>query len=642
MSNEDPHDEKRVSRSAASLPGADEDLTPAGFRKGAAVLQEQLATLPASPGVYRMMSETGEVLYIGKARALKKRVASYTQWARQPVRTQRMVSLVRGLEITLTHTEAEALLLEANLIRHHQPPFNILLRDDKSYACILLTRDHDFPQALKYRGARSRPGWYYGPFASADAVNETMTILMRGFMLRNCSDSMFASRKRPCLQYHIRRCTAPCVGRVTKEEYAEQVKQAREFLTGKDETLLKELQRQMEEASVALDYEEAAQIRDRIKVLSTIHSKQSINYSGLGDADVVGLVRDHGQSCIQTFFFRNDRNYGGRAFFPQHDDGASDAEIMEQFLAQFYSDKPAPPQIFVNVMPEDADVLAEALSQNAERNVNIHMPQQGAKTQLIEMALHNGREALARRFAQRKSQDILLEGVARVFGLEEPPQRIEVYDNSHVSGTYAVGAMIVAGPEGFMKKAYRKFNIKNTELSPGDDVGMMREVLRRRFARALSEKPEKGWDLPDLVLIDGGQGQLNAALETLADMGLCDLTVVGIAKGEDRNAGRERFFRGKHDPFSLEPRDPVLYFLQRLRDEAHRFAIGAHRNRRAKAMGQSPLDGVPGIGPKRRKQLLLHFGSGQAVAAAGLSDLARAPGISAELARKIYDYFHEG
>lgn len=641
MSNEDPHNKDRISRSPAHLPGGTAKLAPASFVTGANILREELKNIPGSPGVYRMISAKGEILYVGKARNLKKRVTSYTQAERLPNRLQRMVALVANLEITITHTESEALLLEANLIRHHQPPFNILLRDDKSYPYILITRDHDFPQVVKYRGSKSQKGWYYGPFASSEAVVEMLTFLMRSFRLRNCTDSVFSARKRPCLQYHIKRCTAPCVGKVTVEEYAVQVKEARDFLAGKDDSFLHELQERMNQASDAQDYEEAASLRDRIRMLAAIHSRQKINIMNLGDADVVALHRAAGQSCIQVFFFRNDRNYGNRAVFLQHEGDMTDSEVMESFLGQFYADKPAPRLILVSHLPEETELLEQALREKNEMRIEIAEPKLGDKKALIDMALENAREALARRLADRKSQDDLLAGLATRFNLIGPPQRIEVYDNSHVSGQHAVGCMIVAGPEGFIKKAYRKFNIKSEDITPGDDYGMMREMLQRRFARAIEEYPERTpahW--PDLVLIDGGQGQLSAAQQVMDDLGLHDIPVVGVAKGPQRDAGRERFFMKGVTPFMMEPREPVLYYLQRLRDEAHRFAIGTHRTRRAKAISASPLDSVPGIGPTRKKKLLLHFGSAQGVSRAGIEDLMRVPGISADLAKIIYEHFH--
>ncbi len=634
MSNEDPNNPNRISRSAPSLPGGTDDIPKGGFARGAAVLKEYLKNVPFSPGVYRMVSAKGDVLYVGKAKSLKKRVTNYTTLERLTNRIQRMVALTHHLEIVVTHTESEALLLEANLIRNYQPPFNVLLKDDKSYPYILITKDHEFPQLVKYRGSKDRDGWYFGPFASSDAVRETMGVLMRGFMLRNCNDSFFAARKRPCLQYHIKRCTAPCVGKVSVEDYARQVKEAREFLLGKNDALLEDLQKDMQKASAAMDFEEAAHLRDRIKILATIQAKQNININNIGDADVIALAREAGQICIQVFFIRNDRNYGNRAFFPQADMSLEDSEILSTFLAQFYSDKPAPKQLFLSQETDDVELLAETFK------TDIAIPKQGDKKRLIDMAAQNAREALARRLAERKSQNVLLEGVAKCFDLDGTPERIEVYDNSHTSGTYAVGAMIVAGPEGFIKKAYRKFNIKGTELAKGDDYGMMREMLKRRFTRLNAEDDDS--NTPDLVLIDGGMGQLNAALETLAELGLSDIPVVGIAKGPDRNAGRERFFMKDRADFQLEMRDPVLYFLQRLRDESHRFVIGSHRARRVKAISNSPLDGIAGIGPTRKKKLLLHFGSAQGVSKAGISDLQRVPGINAELAKQIYDYFHSG
>lgn len=643
MSNETPHNPQRISRSAKNLP---EGVVESSYPAGACFLKEQLDTLPDSSGVYRMISGKNEVLYVGKAKNLKKRVASYTQRARLPVRLQRMVALTRHLDIVVTHTETEALLLEANLIRHYQPPFNVLLKDDKSYPYILITKDHDFPQIVKYRGSKDQQGWYYGPFASVEAVTETMLILMRGFQLRNCSNSIFNARKRPCLQYHIKRCTAPCVHKVSKTDYAQQVTDARHFLTGRNVSVLADLQNKMQEASAAQHYEKAAEMRDRIKIISAIHSKQTINLNNLGDVDVVALHRESGHASLQVFFFRNDRNYGNRAYFPNIDDDVSDGALLSTFLAQFYADKPAPKLILLSHETDDEALLTQALSDKEKSAVAFHVPKLGDKKRLIDMALANAREALARRLADKKNQGDMLEGVARIFNLDEPPQRIEVYDNSHTGGTHAIGAMIVAGPDGFIKKAYRQFNMKGAMLKAGDDFGMMREMLTRRFARALDEDTsDKSWgreDWPDLLLIDGGQGQLNAALAVLDELDISDIPVIGIAKGPDRNAGRERFFMPGRKPFSLEPRDPVLYYLQRLRDEAHRFAIGTHRARRAKSITASPLDAIEGIGPARKKKLLLHFGSAQGVARAGLEDLKRAGGISAAMAKKIYAHFNEG
>jgi excinuclease ABC subunit C len=643
MANDDPNNEKRLSRSPGKLPGAEEVFTYANYLRGNEVLKEALKNMPGSPGVYRMMSAIGEVLYVGKAKNLKKRVTSYTQVGRLEQRHERMLAKTATLEFTITHTEVEALLLEANLIRHHQPPFNILLLDDKSYPYILITRDHDFPQVVKYRGAREKKGWYYGPFASGEAVYETLGILARAFRLRNCADTIFAARKRPCLQYHIKRCTAPCVNFVTKDQYAEQVEQARAFLSGKSTVLLTQLQKDMQAASEKQEYEYAAELRDRIQMITKMHTKQNINLADTSDADIAAIAREGKHVAVQMFFVRGGRHYGGRAHFFDADPVMPEKEIMEAFLTQFYSNKPAPKLVLISHAPENLGVLAKALSEQNNYRVTVSVPTKGSKRGLITMALRNAKEALSQRLTGRASQTKLLEDVARVFGLIDTPKRIEVYDNSHISGSEAVGAMIVAGVDGFIKKAYRKFIIKNTELSPGDDYGMMREVLKRRFARALKEDPERGggqW--PDLLLIDGGAGQLSAACEVLADLGLSNIPVVGIAKGPDRNAGRERFFLPGREPFMMEPREPALYFLQRLRDEVHRFAIGFHRARRQKNISKSPLDSIPNIGPLRKKNLLLHFGSAKEVARAGLEDLKRVPGISAEMAKTIYGYFNEG
>ncbi|MBI3419496.1 MAG: excinuclease ABC subunit UvrC [Proteobacteria bacterium] len=643
MSNEEPNKAERSSRSPGKLPGAEEAFTYARFQRGTGLIKEHLKNMPSGPGVYRMISEKGEVLYVGKARNLKKRVSSYAQAGRLDQRQQRMIALTRALEFTLTHTEAEALLLEANLIRHHQPAFNILLLDDKSYPYILITRDHAFPQLMKYRGSRARKGWYYGPFASGEAVYETLGLLTRAFRLRNCADTIFNSRKRPCLQYHIKRCTAPCVAYVSKEEYAKQVEQAREFLAGKSDMLLKQLQKEMQESSEALNYEKAAELRDRIRMIAAIQSKQHVSLTDSMDADVSAIAREGGHIAIQMFFVRGGRHYGGRAHFLQADPEATEKEIMSSFLSQFYADKPAPKLILASHAPEDISVLATALSEKNKTRITVSVPTKGSRKALITMALKNAREALAQRLSGRQSQTKLLEDLARVFGLIDTPKRIEVFDNSHISGSEMVGAMIVAGLDGFTKKAYRKFIIRSTELTPGDDYGMMREVLKRRFARAIKEDPTRGggqW--PDLVLIDGGAGQVNAACDVLAELGLSNIPIAGIAKGLERNAGRERFFLPGKEPFSLEPKEPALYFLQRLRDEAHRFAIGFHRARRQKTMTQSPLDAIPNIGPLRKKKLLMHFGSAKEVSKAGLDDLRRVPGISEDLAKKIYGYFHEG
>lgn len=613
-----------------------------GFDAGAGMLRLQTKTLPPKPGVYRMLAEDGTVLYVGKAKNLKKRVASYTQRTRLPNRLQRMVAQARGLEIVVTPTEAEALLLEGNFIQRFMPPFNLLLRDDKSYPYLLITRDHPFPQILKYRGAKNRKGWYFGPFASAGAVNETVVLLQRGFMLRNCSDNFFASRRRPCLQYHIKRCTAPCVGKVTEEAYAGQVEQARGFLQGKNQEIQKRLATAMQAASDAMDYETAAELRDRIKVLTGIQAKQGVHLSGLGDADIIALHQAAGCTAIQVFFFRADRNYGARTFYPAHAGQLSPDEIMSSFLVQFYAGKPAPPALLLSHKAKDSTLLEKALSERAGHKVKLSVPKQGARRRLINHARKNAQEALARTLSESAEQAKLLSRVAEIFNLAEAPKRIEVYDNSHISGSHAVGAMIAAGPEGFLKKTYRKFNIRS-DIAPGDDYAMMEEILTRRFRRLIDEDPARQSGLwPDLVLIDGGQGQLGKVCSVMQNLGLPDIPVIAIAKGPDRNAGRERFFMPDREAFSLPSEDPALYYLQRLRDEAHRFAIGAHRSKRIRAVGHSGLEDVPGIGAARKRALLHHFGSAKAVAGAAVEDIARVPGISLNAAKKIHDYFRQG
>ncbi|MBX9634953.1 MAG: excinuclease ABC subunit UvrC [Magnetospirillum sp.] len=615
---------------------------PAGpFTIGVSVIIRTLETMPASPGVYRMMNAKGDPLYVGKAKNLKKRVVAYTHPDRQTLRIQRMIAETASMEVITTHTEVEALLLESNLIKQLGPRYNILLKDDKTFPHILVTGDHDWPQILKHRGARTRKGEYFGPFASAGAVNQTLSALQRAFLLRSCSDAVFASRTRPCLLFQIKRCSAPCVERISRPEYLALVEEARAFLSGQSQRIQKDLAARMENASEAMEYEQAALYRDRIRALAKIQAHQDINPADVAEADVVALHQAGGQSCVQVFFFRSGCNYGNRSYFPQHAQDAEAAEVMAAFLGQFYADKSPPREIIVSQEPADCAIVASALSEKAGRKVVVTCPKRGDRKRLVEHAYDNARDALGRRMAESSAQGKLLQGVAELFGLDAPPSRIEVYDNSHIQGTNAVGGMIVAGPEGLMKAAYRKFNIKAEELVPGDDYGMMREVLSRRFKRAQKEDPdrERGqW--PDLVLIDGGQGQLGVVLEVFAELGIDDVSVVSIAKGPDRNAGRERFFMPERPPFSLEPRDPVLYFLQRLRDEAHRFAIGTHRARRAKSMGQSPLDEVAGIGARRKKSLLHHFGSAREVGNAGLADLEAVPGISKAMAKKIYDHFH--
>jgi excinuclease ABC subunit C len=648
---------------ATTLPGG-------GLAQGLTVIREAVRSLPAGPGVYRMLDGKGDALYVGKARNLKSRVTNYTHAANLSNRLRRMVAETRSVEIVVTHTEVDALLLENNLIKRLKPRYNVSLRDDKSFPYIHLTGDHGFPQIVKHRGARSDPGDYFGPFASAGAVNRTLIALQRAFLLRSCSDSVFSSRTRPCLLFQIKRCSAPCVGRIDKAGYDRLVNEAKGFLSGRNKEVQEQLAKRMQELSDRMEFESAAFVRDRIRALTQVQGRQDISIDAVGDADVVAAHQAGGHTCIEIFFFRAGQNWGNRAYFPSHDRQMPVEEVLGSFLGLFYENKPPPRLILVSHEPPDCALIEEALSMRAGGRVVLSVPQRGDKAKLVEQALLNAREALGRRLSESAAQQTLLEGVARVFGLDAPPQRIEVYDNSHIQGTNAVGAMIVAGPEGFMKGSYRKFNIRGGDggrradeselaaaidaaaepakepaapdpLAPGDDYGMMREVLSRRFARALKEDPirERGtW--PDLLLIDGGAGQLSSARQVLADLGIDDIPVVGIAKGPDRDAGRERFFTAERPPFSLEPKDPVLYFLQRLRDEAHRFAIGSHRARRAKAIGTSPLDEIPGIGARRKRALLHHFGSARGVARAGLADLERVDGISRAVAQKIYDHFH--
>jgi excinuclease ABC subunit C len=619
---------------------------PSVIARGVEVIARVVEGLPNSPGVYRMLDAKGDVLYVGKARALKKRVANYAQPLKQSNRIRRMIADTASMEIVTTHTEVEALLLECNLIKRLMPRYNVLLRDDKTFPHILVTGDHPFPQVAKHRGARARKGDYYGPFASAGAVNKAIISLQRAFLLRNCTDSVFAQRTRPCLQYQIKRCSAPCVDYIDETSYGALVEQAREFLSGDSRRVQEELVARMQDAAEVLDFETAARLRDRVRALTQIQAHQDIHVEGVKDADVIAAHQAGGSTCIQVFFFRGGSNYGNRAYFPSHDKSLETAEVLASFIGQFYDDKPPPPLVLLSETAQEQELLEEALSIRADRKVTITAPQRGPKRKLVEHALVNAREALGRRMAEGASQARLLEQVRVLFGLDTPPGRIEVYDNSHISGTNAIGAMIVAGPEGFMKNAYRKFNIRSAgsaegEITPGDDYGMMREVLTRRFARALKEDPERsqgGW--PDLVLIDGGLGQLSSAQEVMAELGIADVALVAIAKGPDRNAGRERFFMPGREPFSLEPKDPVLYFLQRLRDEAHRFAIGTHRARRQIAATQSELDEIAGIGRSRRKALLHHFGSVRAIARAGLSDLQQVAGINQTVAKKVYDHFH--
>ena len=619
-----------------------------GLATGVEVVQANLATLPGSPGVYRMLGERGEALYVGKARNLRKRVANYASPTKLPIRLQRMIAATRTMEFVTTHTEVEALLLESNMIKRLKPRYNVLLRDDKSFPYVLITGDHDFPQVIKHRGAQSRKGRYFGPFASAGAVNRTIVTLQRAFLLRNCSNNVFASRTRPCLQYQIKRCSAPCVGKIDAQAYAALVEQAHDFLAGRSGQVQSRLALEMQQASDELEFEHAAVLRDRVNALSHVRAHQDINVQGITDADVIALHQEGGQSCVQVFFFRDGRNYGNRAFFPSQSKAVEPDEVLAAFVGQFYDRVTPPKLILLSDKPVEPALLGEALSVRAGRRVRLETPRRGARRKLVDHARQNARDALARRMAESASHRQLLESLAETLGLDAPPNRIEVYDNSHIQGSNAVGGMIVAGPDGLMKSAYRKFNIRglagkaNSPERGGDDYAMMREVLSRRFGRALKEDPDReseSW--PDLVIIDGGKGQLSTAQAVFADLGIDDIALLGIAKGPDRNAGKETLHMPGRAPFSLTERDPVLYFLQRLRDEAHRFAIGTHRARRAKSIAASPLDEVPGIGGKRKKALLMHFGSAQAVAAAGLTDLEAVEGISRTVARKIYGHFNE-
>ncbi len=609
---------------------------------GAALIKDEVKRLPDRPGVYRMIGEDGEVLYVGKARSLKKRVLQYAQGRFHTQRIAHMVDLTRSMEFVTTRTETDALLLEINLIKQLKPRFNVLLRDDKSFPEIVIRRDHEAPQLRKHRGAHSIKGDYFGPFASAWAVNRTLNTLQKAFLLRSCSDSVYESRTRPCMLHQIRRCSAPCTGLISLEDYNGLVDEAGAFLRGKSRAVMERMAKEMQAASEDLEFERAARLRDRIRALASVAQEQQINPETVDEADVFALHAEGGQACVQVFFFRAGQNWGNRAYFPRVDKSDADAEVMSAFLGQFYDDKPIPRLILVNLLPSECELLAEALGQKADRKVEINQPQRGEKRQLVQHALTNAREALGRKMAESSAQSRLLDGVCEAFGLEARPERIEVYDNSHIMGTNAVGAMIVAGPEGFQKNQYRKFNIKGSELTPGDDFGMMKEVLRRRFGRLVKEEEEGAQVVrPDLVLIDGGQGQVSAVTEIMADLGVDDIPVVGVAKGPDRDAGLERFYIPGKPYFMLEPKSPVLYYLQRLRDEAHRFAIGSHRTRRAMDMKKNPLDEIDGVGPGRKRALLHTFGSARGVSRASVADLAKVEGVSEALAQRIYDHFHK-
>ncbi|MFA7415591.1 MAG: excinuclease ABC subunit UvrC [Rhizobium sp.] len=644
-----------TSRPAPAIDWNEGGLSDQGL-SGAELIGEFVKQLPNSPGVYRMFNAGGDVLYVGKARSLKKRVSNYAQGRVHSNRLARMVRETTNMEFVTTRTEVEALLLEANLIKRLRPRYNVLLRDDKSFPYILITGDTNAPAIFKHRGARSRKGDYFGPFASAGAVGRTINSLQRAFLLRTCTDSVFETRTRPCLLYQIKRCSAPCTGEISAEGYAELVREAKEFLSGKSQKVKASIAEAMNEAAEDLDFERAAVYRDRLAALSHVQSHQGINPASVEEADVFAIHHEGGLSCIQVFFFRTGQNWGNRAYFPKADPQMAGAEVLNAFLAQFYDDKPCPRQILLSETVEEQELLATALSERAGHKVQILVPQRGDKKDVVDHVTANAREAHGRKLAETASQSRLLQGFAETFALPYVPRRIEIYDNSHIMGTNAVGGMVVAGPEGFVKNQYRKFNIKSEDITPGDDFGMMREVMTRRFSRLLKEegKPDRSgqrsedsadaafpaW--PDVILIDGGQGQMTAVRAILDELGIADcVTAIGVAKGVDRDAGRERFFSLGRPDFTLPPRDPVLYFIQRLRDEAHRFAIGSHRARRKKEMVKNPLDEIAGIGPTRKRALLQHFGTAKAVSRAAISDLTAVEGISEAVARQIYNHFHE-
>mgnify|MGYP003672449395 FL=1 len=613
--------------------------------RGVDVIKDNLKRLPGRPGVYRMFGDGGEVLYVGKARDLKARVSNYARLGGHTQRIARMIMMTRRMEFVVTESETEALLLEASLIKSLKPRFNVLLRDDKSFPYILIRRNHEAPQIKKYRGAKHNEGDYFGPFASAGAVMQTLDTLQKAFLLRTCEDSVFNARTRPCMLHQIKRCSAPCVGLISKEDYTELADEAADFLRGKGADLQKRLAAEMDAAAEAMEFETAARLRDRIRALAHVRATQDVNPDGLEEADVFAIAMEGGVSCVQVFFIRAGQNWGATAHYPRHDSEQTMEEVLAAFLVQFYDKRPPPKLILVNEMPEQARLIGEALELKVDRRIEIRRPERGSKRDLVTQAERNASEAVTRKLAETASQARLLDEVQKVFELESVPQRIEIYDNSHIQGSNAVGGMVVAGPDGFIKQAYRKFNIKDETIEPGDDYGMMREVMRRRFARGLKEKAvgnDRNW--PDLVLIDGGLGQLNAVLEALAELGLGpdDVTLVSIAKGVDRNAGREQFFRPGRAPFKLPETAPVLYYLQRLRDEAHRWAIGAHRAKRSADIVRSPLDEIEGIGPTRKKALLQYFGSARGVSRAKVADLMAVEGVNESLAERIYGHFHSG
>ncbi len=640
----------------ARLPEQDDESAEfageATLAVGRAAIERAVKLAPTSPGVYRMLNAANDVLYVGKAKSVKKRLASYARPTGQVARIARMIAATVNVEMVSTATETEALLLEANLIKQLRPRFNVQLRDDKSFPYILITGDHWAPQIVKHRGAQTRPGRYFGPFASVGAVNRTITALQRAFLVRSCTDSFFESRTRPCLLYQIKRCSGPCTGEIDFPGYTELVREANEFLSGRSRLVKQELAGEMEKASHELEFERAALYRDRLAALSAIQSQQGINPRTVEDADVFAIHQEGGYSCVEVFFFRTGQNWGNRAYFPRADKAMPPEEVLGAFLAQFYDDKPPPKLILLSHRVEDQALLSDALCVKAGYRVEVSTPQRGEKKELVGHALTNAREALGRKLADTATQTRLLQGLSTALGLPRVPKRIEVYDNSHIQGTNAVGAMIVAGPEGFLKNQYRKFNIKSEGLTPGDDYGMMREVLERRFKRLINaasdgKKPDKESDdavpqWPDLVIIDGGQGQLNAAREIFTGLNLTDVSLIAVAKGPDRDAGRETLFMPDRPSIKLEPRDPVLYFIQRLRDEAHRFVIGSHRKLRKKDIREAGLQEIPGIGPSRKRALLHHFGTLKEIERASVADLGKVPGVSAESARKIFDFFHPG
>jgi excinuclease ABC subunit C len=634
-------------RAESGADSAELDQAPESVKRGVAVIKTHWKNAPNGPGVYRMIAENGEVLYVGKAKNVRKRIASYTRLAGHVNRIARMISQTTSMVFISVETEKEALLLEANLIKQMKPRFNVLMRDDKSFPYILIAGDHEAPQITKHRGARARKGDYFGPFASVWAVNRALNSLQRAFLLRSCVDSFYENRTRPCLLYQIKRCSGPCTGEISLEDYSELVREARNFLTGRSRLVRELLAREMTEASDKLEFERAARLRDRISALSTIQGAQGINPHTVEEADVFAIVKEAERFCIEVFFFRAYQNWGNRSYFPRADASLDEAEVLDSFLSQFYGEHPAPQLVLVSNPIENEKVLEEALSAKMRKRVNVVAPRRGEKRELVEHALTNAKQTLHRKLTEDASQAKLLAMLGTTFGLKATPRRVEVYDNSHTGGAQAIGAMVVAGPAGFMKAHYRTFNIQNVEAAPGDDYAMMREVLRRRFSR-LAKEAEKEGDLdsfplkPDLVLIDGGRGQYEAVRQALKDMNVEDVAVVAVAKGADRNAGRETFFMEGREPFRLPPHDSALYFIQRLRDEAHRFAIGTHRARRKKEFGKNPLDEIAGVGPTRKRALLLAFGSAKAVAAAALSDLEKVRGVNKATARLVFEHFQRG